>query len=208
LTGLSLDCRGVFDGDEDGQPAVGGKELDGGGDGGLHFVDGAEGDAVEFGFQFFGAAAVDFCCEAESADGFAEEGGFFVLGFGEGDLDVVAHEGDGDTWKACSGTEVEKSADGFGEGLGAEDGFQEVAAEDAFFVSDGGEVGFGVPFLEEGQVGGELLRSFGGEGWVAGGFEELVEAVGHIEDCSSRFGWASSLYKTQSTSKEKLQCQG
>ncbi len=53
-----------------------------------------------------------------------------------------------------------------------------MAAEDAFFVADGGEVGFGVPFLEKVDVGGEFLDQVGSEGWVAGGFEELVEAVG------------------------------
>ena len=34
--------------------------------------------------------------------------------------------------------------------MGAEDGFEEVAAEDAFFVANGGQVGAGVPLLEEG----------------------------------------------------------
>jgi len=66
--------------------------------------------------------------------------------------------------------------------MGAEDGFEEMTAEDAFFVADGGEVGADVPFLEEGQVGGEFPGGFGGEGWVAGFGEELVEAVcGHRE---------------------------
>jgi hypothetical protein len=52
--------------------------------------------------------------------------------------------------------------------LGAEDGFKEVTAEDAFFVTDSGEVGFRIPFLEEGEVGGEFFGSFEREGWVVG----------------------------------------
>jgi len=59
-----------------------------------------------------------------------------------------------------------------------------MAAEDALFVADGGEVGFGVPLLEEDEVRGEFFSGFGVEGWVAGFGEELVEAVrgfGHSE---------------------------
>ena len=41
--------------------------------------------------------------------------------------------------------------------MGAEDGFEEVAAENTFFVADGGEVGAGVPFLKECEIGCEAL---------------------------------------------------
>ena len=58
--------------------------------------------------------------------------------------------------------------------MGAEDGFEEMTAEDAFFVADGGEVGFGVPLLQEGQVGREFICGFVVEAWVAGFGEELV----------------------------------
>jgi hypothetical protein len=81
---LRLEGWGVFGGGKDGQPAGWGEEIDGHGDGRFHFVDGTEGDAVEFLTQGFSAAAVDFCIQTEGADGFAKEGGFFVLGFGEG----------------------------------------------------------------------------------------------------------------------------
>ena len=42
----------------------------------------------------------------------------------------------------------------------AEDGFEEVAGEDAVLVADGGEVGAGVPFLEVGEVSGEFFAKF------------------------------------------------
>ena len=48
LSGHVLEFRGVREGGQDGEPAGWGEELDCGGDGGFHFVYGAEGYAVEF----------------------------------------------------------------------------------------------------------------------------------------------------------------
>ena len=81
--------------------------MDGCGDGLGHVVYGAEGYAIEGGLQGFGAGGVDFCFQAEGADGFAEEGGFFVLGFGQGYGDFWADEGYGDSWEAGSGAEIQ-----------------------------------------------------------------------------------------------------
>jgi len=155
--------------------------LDGGGDGGGHVVYGAQGYAVKFLLEFFGAGAVDFGGEMQRADGFAKEGGFFVLGFCEGYFDFGAHEGDGDAWESGAGAEVEQGVNSRWEAGGAEDGLEEMAAEDSLFVADGGEVGSGVPFLEEGQIGGELFALRGGQGWVVRCGEEVVQGV-----CSHR----------------------
>jgi len=76
-----LEGWGFLAGGEDGQPTIG--EGQGGGESLIHLVDGAEGDAIEPGVEEFGAAAVDLGCEAQGTDGFPEEGGFLVLGFGE-----------------------------------------------------------------------------------------------------------------------------
>ena len=50
-----------------------------------------------------------------------------------------------------------------------------MAGEDAVLVADGGEVGTLVPFLEEGEVGGEFFAKFRWERIGAGIYEELVE---------------------------------
>ena len=141
-------------------------------------IDGAEGNAFVVGGELFGASGVDFGLEVEGANYFAEEGGFFVLGFGEGDVDAGPDEGDGDAWEPGAGAIVEEGCDVGGKVLGAEDGFDEVTAEDAFVVADGGEVGFLVPALEELEVGGEFFGEAGCEGWGIGFGKDLVEG-GH-----------------------------
>lgn len=149
----------VGGGGEQGEVAVGLEEADGDGEGFGHLIDGAEGDAGEAGGEGFSAGGVDLDVgEAEGAEGFAEKGGFFMLGFGEGDRELGAEDGDGEARESCSGAEVEKRGEIFGEGAGGEDGFEEVAGEDAFAIADGGEVGAGVPLLEEIEVGCELSR--------------------------------------------------
>src|SRR5580700_7654154 len=90
-----------------------------GGEGRRHVVDGAEGDGVELtgdGHGFY-AVGPDFGGEIEGADYFAEEGGLFILGFGQGDVNVGAQEGDGKARKAGPGAEVEE-----GGGVGVEMG--------------------------------------------------------------------------------------
>ena len=176
--GHFLNGGDVFEGGEDGELTGGVEALDGGGDGGGHVVDGSEGDAVELLLELFGAGGVDLGFEIHRSDGFAEEGGFLVLGFSECYVDLGADEGDGDAGKAGAGAEIEQGVDVGGEGCGAEDGFEKVTAKNAFFIADGGEVGFGIPFQEEGQVSGEFLFGGDGEGRMADGFEELVEAGG------------------------------
>lgn len=171
FSGEALQAGGVVGGGEDGEPAGWGEELDGGRDGFGHIVYGAEGDGVEFPGQGFGAGCVYLgVAQVQSAEGFAEEGGFFVLGFGEGDGYLRMEDGDGEPGEAGAGAEIEKTGNVFSKKAGGEDGLEEVAAQDAFFVADGGEVSAGVPFLEQGEVGrefcglvfGELGRTRGG----------------------------------------------
>lgn len=96
----------------DGEPAFWIEELGCCGEGAVHVVNGAEGDAVEalgqvFGTQGFGAGGVDLCGEAKGADGFAKEGRLFILGFGNNDRDLAANESDGETGEAGSGTKIQ-----------------------------------------------------------------------------------------------------
>ena len=98
------------------------------------------------GGEGFGAGGPDLGGKGECADGLAEEGGFLVLGFGEGDAPGGVEELDGEAGEAGSGAKVEEG--GF-EGLrgkleAGEEGFAEVALDDGFRVADGGEVGAGV----------------------------------------------------------------
>ena len=94
--------------------------------------------------------------EVEGANGLAKEGGLFVLGFGEGDLDLGAEKGDGKAGKAGSGAEIEEGVRGRPMCCGSEEALAEVAADDLLGVADGGEVGTGVPLEQKVEVGGEL----------------------------------------------------
>jgi hypothetical protein len=86
-------------------------------------------------------------------------------------------EGDGDAGKAGSGAEVEE---GFGLGvdmLRGEEAFAEVTADDLFGVTDGGEVGAGVPLEKKVEVEGEfgdqirgMIGHVGGQERGDGGF--------------------------------------
>jgi len=150
----SVVCRG-----EDCEPASGRDAAPGGGEGGGHIVHGAEGNDVEQagGGHDFDTVGPDLGVgEGESADDFAEEGGFFVLGFGEGYCDFGAEEGHGQAREAGSGAEVEQGAGGGRKVLRGEEAFAEVTLDDLFGVADGREVGAGVPFEEEVEVEGEF----------------------------------------------------
>ena len=148
-------------------------------EGGLHIVHRTQGNYVEapvcgHGFDSIGP---DLGGEAEGSDDFAEKGGLFVLGFGEGDLNFRVEERNGQAGEASSGAEVEESAGVWVEVLGGEEAFAEVAADDLFRVADGGEVGAGVPLEEEIEIDGELGRR------SAGGFR-----VDRVRRRRSRFG--------------------
>ena len=134
---------------------------------GMDVVYCTHGDGVELAVcgHGFNAVGPDFGAEVEGADDFAEKGGFFVLGLGEGHLNVWAKQGYRETWKAGSGAEVEEGRGVEVEVTAGEEALSEVAADDLFGAADGGEVGAGVPFEEEVEVDGELG---GEEGWHLG----------------------------------------
>ena len=134
------------------EPAVRSDEAGRGSDGFFHAIDGAEGHAIVGAGQGLGAGGMDAGGDAGDADGFLEEGGFFVLGFGEGDGDFGAADGDGNAGEAGAGSIVEEGGDAGGKGMGAGDGLEEVALEDGVGIADGGEVGAGVPVNEERQI--------------------------------------------------------
>ena len=151
---------------EEGQLASGDNARPGDGESGLHIVDSTEDDGVELtvGGHRFDASGPDFGGEVEGTDGFAEEGGLFVLGFGERDLDLRTEEGDGDSGETCSRAEVEEGGGVGVEMTGGEEAFAEVAADDLLRIADGGEVSAGVPLEEEIEVEGELSVEVGRRG--------------------------------------------
>jgi hypothetical protein len=70
-----------------------------------HIVYGSHGYGVELagGRHGFCAGGPDFyVLEVEGADGFAKEGGFLVLGLGQGYADFWMQEGYGKAGEACS----------------------------------------------------------------------------------------------------------
>jgi hypothetical protein len=83
--------------------------------------------------------------EGKGADCFLEEGGFFALRLAEGDVDLRAAEGDGDSGKSRAGAVIEESLDAGGQGDGGGDGFDKVAGKDDLGIADCGEVDAGVP---------------------------------------------------------------
>jgi hypothetical protein len=74
--------------------------------------------------------------EIEGANNFAQERCLFVLGFGEGDLDLGAEKRDGNSGKACSGSKVEESGGIRIEMARGKEAFAEVPADDLFGVAD------------------------------------------------------------------------
>jgi len=126
----------------------------------------------------FGSGGPDFYWKAKRADCFAEEGGLFVLGFGQGDGDLGAQEGYGESGEASSAAEVEEGGGCWVKVAGGEEALAEVAADYLFGVADGGEVGAGVPLEEEVEVEGELGEERGRRGVKEVGGEESGDLVG------------------------------
>jgi hypothetical protein len=149
---------GLAAGGEKGEVAGRVNACDGCGKCGLNVVNGTHGDNIEaFGRRHgFDAVGPNFGGEMESANGFAEEGDFLVLGFGEGDAEFGAEEGDGKAGEAGSGAEVEECLCG-GEMSCGKEAFAEMTSNDLFGVADGGEVGAGVPLEKKVEVGRELV---------------------------------------------------
>jgi hypothetical protein len=60
------------------------------------------------GWKGFGTSRPDFNVgQAEGADDFAEEGGLFVLRFGQGNVGLRVQESDGETGEAGAGAQIE-----------------------------------------------------------------------------------------------------
>jgi hypothetical protein len=170
--GAGCEGEGLREGGEDGELASRADVGERGGDCCVHVVDGAEDDDVELAAERHGfyAGGPDFGLQAEGTDDFAEEGGLFVLGFGEGDGELGVEELDGESGESGTGAEVEEGRGG-SDVLGSEEAFAEVAADDLFGVADGGEVGAGVPLEEEVEISGELGEEGFGQTWGVGGEE-------------------------------------
>jgi hypothetical protein len=145
--------------DEEGETAGGSQQGGGDGKDGLEAFDGAEGDYVEgFGERFGTGVLYIDVRQCKGAGDFAEEGGFLVVGFDQGEGDVWGPEFEGEAGESCAGAEVGDAGGKFNifnhrghrgrhrvEEAGGEERFAEVAGDDVFGVADGGQVDAGVP---------------------------------------------------------------
>jgi hypothetical protein len=171
-----VDLGELGGGDQEGEASGGGEERGGYGEDVGEAFDGAEGDYVEGGGgEGFGADVLYIDVrQCKGAGEFAEEGGFLLIGFDQGEGDVRGPELDGDAREAGARAEVCEAgfglrALGFGnvnvkifhhrghrgrhrvereEVASGEEGFAEVAGDDFFLVADGGEVDASVPAEE------------------------------------------------------------
>ena len=104
----------------------------------------------------FDTTGPDLGGEIEGANNFAQKRCLFVLGFGQGDLDLRAQKRDGNSREAGPGSEVEKSG-GIGIDMArGKDALAEVPADDLFGVTDRSQVRSGVPFEKEIEIEREL----------------------------------------------------
>jgi len=166
-----VDLGELGGGDQEGEASGGGEERGGYGEDVGEAFDGAEGDYVEGGGgEGFGADVLYIDVrQCKGAGEFAEEGGFLLIGFDQGEGDVVGPEFDGDAREAGARAEVcyavvsrwslvvgkVKTFHHRGHGINlreevasGEEGFAEVAGDDFFWIADGGEVDAGVPAEE------------------------------------------------------------
>jgi hypothetical protein len=98
--------------DEEGQCSLGGKKGDGMGEDGVEAFDGAEGNEVGFGEggvggEGFGAGGnyIDIR-QCKCAGNFAEEGGFFMIGFDQGEVDMRGPEFEGKGGESGAGADI------------------------------------------------------------------------------------------------------
>ena len=153
---------------------------------GLHVVHGAESNGMEttIGWHGLDTARPNFGGETEGADRFPQEGGLFVLRFGERDLNVWPHKSDRKARKTCSRAKVQQCRRIGVKMTSSEETLPEVAANNLLRIADSGEVRARVPLQQEVKVDGELgkesgrdirkigneeVSNFGfGEGWHRG----------------------------------------
>jgi hypothetical protein len=144
--------------DQQGQAAGRAEQVGGNGQDGLEALDGTERHYVEgVGGEGFGAGGLYIDVrQCKGAGDFTEEGGFLVVGFNQSQADRRTPELYGNAWEACAGAYVGNSNILHHSGhrghrgsrkqvAGGEEALAEVAGDDFFGVTDGGEVDAGIP---------------------------------------------------------------
>ncbi len=151
---------------EDEDLSAGSNPLDGDAAGRLHLIDGAQGDSiVEFlGRHGFDALRPDFGVQMKAADCFAEKCCLSVLGFSQSDVNLRVREGYRDSGETGPGAEIEEGVGGRSEVPSAEEAVGEVPEDNFARLTDGGEVGAGIPFEKQREIGGKLF----GQGRISG----------------------------------------
>jgi hypothetical protein len=143
-------------------------------------IDCAQGHTIEGRGEGFRATRVHLGWNAGDADGFLEECGFLAPRLGKRHSDFGSANGNGNSWKACSGAVVEEGPDPNGERLCAGNGFDEVALKDSLGVANGGEIGAGVPALEQSEKIYKLFIFFYLKRCHARSREQLGEALRRV----------------------------
>ena len=178
--------------DEEGQATMRGEE--GGGDG-KNFVkalDGAQGHERGGSRREVLGAAGEYIdvCQCKRPDGFAKEGGFFVVGFDQGDLRVRRPDFHGQPREAGAGAEIygqRRMGRWIGRLLrgalrkrkkvaGGEERLPEMPGDDLFGGADGGEIDACIPAQHKIDVRRYLIQGGGGKRNLV---EEGLEQVGN-----------------------------
>jgi hypothetical protein len=95
--------------DEEGEAASGGEEAGGDGESGFEAFDSTQGDDCGLRGEVLGAGGeyIDIR-QCKGADGFAEEGGLFLVGFDEGGVEMRCPDLDRKARESGAGTEVDE----------------------------------------------------------------------------------------------------
>ena len=139
--------------DEEGQAAGGGDQAGCYWEGGVEALDCSQGYYVggRVGVVLGASGEYIDVRQCKAAGDFAQEGGFLVVGFDQGQVDLGRPDFYGQAGEAGAGADVDQTdrlsrRDLGGEEVGCgEQGFSEVASDDFFLIVDGGEVDAGVP---------------------------------------------------------------
>lgn len=125
----------------------------------LHLIHRPKGNDAVFcvRWQTLDSSVVNLRRDSQNTDRFAQECSLLCLGFSERYPQARAANRDWNPWKARAGAEIEERTEFFGQILGDESAFDEVAAKDFFRCPDGREIQAGIPAQQKVHKIEELL---------------------------------------------------
>ncbi len=140
---------------QESQPSAGAHKGRGGLDGLCHVVHGAQSHAIRLLAERLPPPGMDSSVKLQDAERLLQERRLLALRLGERDRKLWPTEGNGDSGEAGAGAKVKKTRNTSRQRLGAGDGFDKVAGENAFLITNGGQVDAGVPAKKKRTVPGE-----------------------------------------------------